>query len=494
MVGPAPADPPTASKKADEPAKQAAEAAKPAPATQTIKKGPLKITLELDGVFEAEAAQEITVRPNEWNPYQPQDWNILTVLHAAPHGAVVRKGDVVLELDAEKLDRAIADVRADLGITALVLQQTEEQVTALEKTTPLDLESGQRAAQLAEEDRTYYFDVERPFTVKSTEFSLKSTKETLEYEQEELRQLEKMYKADDITEETEAIVLKRGRDAVDRAKFAVEAAQVSYDNTMKFALPRRDVTVKETTTRKLLEWERNKVTLPIELQRQRLELEKLRWQRSQAEERLKRMLADRKEATVRSPIDGIVYYGKITRGKPGDSAGVAEVLRAGGVIQPNQIVMTIVQPRPMFVRATVPESELHDMRPNLAGIATPAGYPDLKLPVTLDTTSDVPMSPGVFDARLNVDLKGKTKLLTPGMSCKVKLTPYLKQDALTVPPTAIVADDFDEDKQTVQVLEKDGTTKSRPVTIGRRTDKQVEILKGLNEGDKVVIEPAKGQK
>jgi hypothetical protein len=153
-----------------------------------------------------------------------------------------------------------------------------------------------------------------------------------------------------------------------------------------------------------------------------------------------------------------------------------------------------VQPRPMLVRANVPESELHDMRPNLAGIATPAGYPDMKLPVTLDTTSDIPISPGVFDAKLTVDMKGKTKLLMPGMTCKVKLTPYLKKDAITVPPSVIVADDVDEDKQTVLVLEKDGTTKSRAVTIGRKTDKQVEILTGLSEGDKVVTEPSKVQK
>jgi multidrug efflux pump subunit AcrA (membrane-fusion protein) len=42
------------------------------------------------------------------------------------------------------------------------------------------------------------------------------------------------------------------------------------------------------------------------------------------------------------------------------------------------------------------------------------------------------------------------------------------------------------------VLEKDGTTKSRPVTIGRKTDKQVEIVKGLAEGEQVVTEPKKG--
>jgi HlyD family secretion protein len=107
-------------------------------------------------------------------------------------------------------------------------------------------------------------------------------------------------------------------------------------------------------------------------------------------------------------------------------------------------------------------------------------------------TSDIPIAPGSLEAKLSVDLKEKAKLLMPGMTCKVKLTPYLKQDALTVPPTAVVTDELDEEKQTVEVLEKDGTTKSRPVTIGRKTDKQVEIVQGLSEGEQVVIEPKKG--
>ena len=203
-----------AAEKADEPAKKADEAKKPAaPATQKVKKGLIKITVELDGVLEAENAREIAVRPDEWSS--------LTVLHAAPHGAYVRKGDVVLELDPEKLDRAITDLRKDMEINAISLRQAEEQLKGLEKTTPIDFEAGERAARLVQEDHDYYFDVDRPFTVKSTDFNLKSMKEYLEYEEEELRQLEKMYKADDITEETEAIVLKRGRDSVESRQVLV---------------------------------------------------------------------------------------------------------------------------------------------------------------------------------------------------------------------------------------------------------------------------------
>jgi multidrug efflux pump subunit AcrA (membrane-fusion protein) len=480
----------TAKKAADEAAKKAAEAKKAedakkaAPAAQKVKKGLIKITLELDGVLESENAQEIAVRPDEWSS--------LTVLHAAPHGAYVRKGDVVLELDPEKLDRAITDLRKDMQINALALQQTEQQLSVLEKTTPMDMEAGERAARQAAEDRDYYVNIDRPFTLKSTEFSLKSMKEYLEYEQEELRQLEKMYKADDITEETEAIVLKRGRDSVDRAKFSLESAQISHDHALKYAIPRRDVEVQESTQRRLLDWEKSKVQIPMELNRSRLELDKLRLQRSLTEDRLKHLLSDREQMTIKAPIDGIVYYGKINRGHTSDASALAESLRPRGGIAANQVVMTIVQPRPMCIRANFGEGDLHDMRPNLKGTATPVAFPDLRLPVTVDTTTDIPTGPGSFETKLTVDLTKGAKLLMPGMTCKVKLMAYVKQDALTVPPSAVVTDELDDQKQTVEVLQKDGTTKTRPVTVGRKTDKQVEILKGLSEGEEVVTEPKKG--
>ena len=166
-------------------------------------------------------------------------------LNAAPHGARVRKGDMLLTLETEKIDRAIADLRSELEISELAIRQGRQQLQALERTTPLDLESSQRAARLAEEDRKFFFDVERPFLLEAVEFNLKMAKEWLEYEQEELHQLEKMYKADDITEETEQIVLKRARDAVDtRQVHGASDADRCTTRALKFAIPRRAEEVK----------------------------------------------------------------------------------------------------------------------------------------------------------------------------------------------------------------------------------------------------------
>jgi HlyD family secretion protein len=474
------ADEPAAEKKAEKPAAAA-------PAAHTVAKVPLKITAELDGVIEGETAREIILSPEEWPS--------LTVQSAAAHGATVHEGDVILQMETEKIDRAIADLVAELKISDVSLHQSAEQLQALEKTTAWDLEAGQRAARVAEEDQKYYIEIERPFTLKSAEYTLKANKDALEYAEEELSQLEKMYKADDITEESEEIVLKRGRNALEGAKFAMISAQLTYNHTMKYAIPRRDEQTNESLRRSLLAWEKSKVDLPMALQRQRLEVERLRMQHSQSEGRLKRMQADREAMTIKSPTDGIVFYGRWVNGRPADSNAFADALRPHGTIQGHQlVVMTVVQPRPVHIRATAPESLLADLQIGLKGTAVPTGYPDMKVSAIVDRVSDIPVSPGVFDARLRVELKGKTKGLAPGMTCKVKFVTYLKKDAICVPPSTIINDELDEQKQSVKVLEKDGKTAVRPVTVGRKTDKQVEILSGLSEGEQVLLEPSKEQK
>ena len=70
-------------------------------------------------------------------------------------------------------------------------------------------------------------------TVKSAEFMVKYYNFMLDYEKDELEQLEKMYEADDLTEETEEIVLKRQRNSVEFAEFSLENAKLSRDETLK---------------------------------------------------------------------------------------------------------------------------------------------------------------------------------------------------------------------------------------------------------------------
>jgi HlyD family secretion protein len=459
----------------------AEEAAKPA--TYKVKKSPFRIEVNLDGVFEAQNTAELALRPQEWPAMQ--------VLKAVDHGTPVKQGDLVLQIDTDKLDRAISDLRAELQVNELSMKQAEQQQAALEKTSPLDVEANERSHRMTEEDWKQYVAVDKPLSLKSAELMLQMNKDFVEYQEEELRQLEKMYKADDLMEETEKIVLKRARDNVKRAKFGLERAQAVHDEALKYTLPRFEEKLKDATARTEIDFNRNKITLPLALSKQRLEHEKLKIQRTLSEEKLKKLMADREMMTVKAPIDGILYYGKFVRGKWSTGLAGSDTLRRGAAVLPNDVFMTVVQPRPLAVHFTVPEAQVQNIQPGLQGIIEPAAFNQLKLTGMVQKVSAVPISSGSFDGVLTVAADAQTGAIVPGMACEVKFVPYKKADALTVPPKSVFTEELDPAKQYVYLVGKDGKPEKRPVTIGKRNEKQAEVLQGLAEGDVILTEKPK---
>ena len=468
------------------PAKEEPPATPPAP-TYSVKREPFKIQFDLDGTFESRNMTEIIFHPEEWASF--------TVVQAVEHGARVKKGDVLIEFDSDKIDKAIADLRTEQQIAEVALKMSEDQLATLEKSTPLDLEASQRSQRLAEEDLKNYQDVIRPNAIKEADKYVKFTHQNLDYDREELEQLEKMYKADDLTEETEKIVLKRARDTVERAEFQVEQEELQRDQLLKFRIPRADEQIKETVERRSLAWSKDRVELPLTLDKQRLDAAKLKVQNARSKERLKNLLADQELMKIKAPSDGYVYYGRCQRGKFNEITSLTESLRRGGNAMPHHVLMTIVESRPLMIHSTVSEDRLQYIRNGMDGKASPTGYPDIKLDVTLDEVGKVPISMGSFDLQFSLDLEDQVpKVILPGMACKIKLTPYSKSDALIVPPKLVSTDPLDDEKHFVYLQLKDGKTEKHDVTIGKQNDKQMEILKGLSEGDKILLEPPKDAK
>jgi multidrug resistance efflux pump len=451
------------------------------PATVKVKKGPFHIDVSLDGVFEAQDQAEVVIRP--------QEWPLLQVLKAVDHGTAVKQGDLILALDTEKIDHTVSELRAELQLNELGVKQSEAQLAALEKVAPLDTDANERAQRMAKEDWKLYQDVEKPLSVKFNDYRLKSAQEQLEYAEEEYRQLEKMYKADDLREETEKIVLRRAKNGVDRAKLNMEFAQASYNEAKKLSLPRQEERAKEQTDRALIDVDLTKASIPLAMNKHRLELEKLKLARSQGEEKLGKLISDREAMVVKAPMDGIVYYGRCVRGKW--AAMSHETLRRGSPIQPNDIVMTIVKARPMIIRTTVPESQAQRIHAGQTAYVQPVGFLDGKLTAVVHRVGSVPMGGAGFDCQMTVASDALNEAIMPGMNCELKLIPYKKSDALTVPPKSVFTEDLDPAKQYVYLVSKDGKPQKRAVTLGEKNEKQVEVLDGLAAGDEILQEKPK---
>jgi multidrug efflux pump subunit AcrA (membrane-fusion protein) len=451
-------------------------------ATYKVKKEPFKIEVTLKGTFEAEKMAEVSIRP--------EVWAALEVVKAAEHGQTVKRGDVLVQLDLEKIDEEIAELRLKRAISDLAFKQAEENLKALEASTPVDLKLAERAQKIAHEDLEKFLRADRALSEKSANFMLRSAENYLENQQEELRQLEKMYKADDLTEETEEIVLKRQRRAVEVAEHMVETARASRDDTLKVDLPRRQETLEQAAVKQDLAAAKLKISLPVALSQAQRELEKLKLDRSREEEKLKKLLADRGAMTVKAPVDGVVYYGRFTRGKWSGMEQIAESLRPKGVVMKNAVFMTVVQSRPVFVRSSVSEADVAKLRPGMKGTVQPTAFADVKLEAAVERIDAIPSAADSYEVRLGLRAEPSSVSIVPGMTCTAKIVPYAEKNAIAIPSKALFTDEVDQRQTHVFVIEG-GKPKKRPVTAGKRADDRVEIVRGLAEGDEILLERPK---
>jgi multidrug resistance efflux pump len=466
---------------AAQPGPLAAADAKPAadapakPATHTIAKGALKPKVQLEATFESTAMSPIKVETKAWTD--------LVVLEAAAHGSKVRKGDTLVRFDTEKLVEQIRETEQDAPGGPLALELAVAELANLEQTTPAKLEAAQRGHRIASEDLAYFEKTGRSQRERNSAFNLKSAEQRLEGAREELTQLEKMYKADDLTEETEEIVLKRQRFAVEGAVLGLESSRLFAERDMKVLIPREYETLRAARRDADAALALAEVSLPKTLAKKRLDLEKLRRDQKKADKRLIDLKKDLESLRVTAPIDGLVYYGTCENGKWSGGALVAKSLVPQGKLAANAVFLTVVDPSKLTLRATATEADLQHLRPGLKGTAAAVSAPDRKLAAQIEELSFVPSPGGGYDLRLSFK-KDAAVQLYPGMNAKVALGETGRGEVPLAPKESI----FTEGSRHVVYLPgRDGAKpEKRTVKVGETDGKLVEILEGLADGDKIL--------
>lgn len=461
-------------------------AAKPeAKKRKTLKIEPkrLKIDLALDGTFVASKMEEVTFRPEAWTDYE--------IVEVVEHGRKVRKGETLFKFDSEKLDEALADLELDQRLKELAILKADEEMPRMEKTLKLDFAGAERTNQQAKEDFERYREIERPMMEKTAEFLVKYYDFMLAYEKDELEQLEKMYEADDLTEETEEIVLKRQRNSVEFAEFGLENAKLNRDETLKISLPRYDIRIKEALERSEMAQARAAQALSLDPNRARYELEQLKKARTKSLDRHTKLLADRQLMEIKSPADGTVFYGQSVNGRWSDTATLINKYKPKNNVSAGSVLMTIVETRPVHVTSTVDEGKRPDVSDGeKAKIALPAEDAE-RVAGEVKSISPIPVSTGKFEINFSVTQNEIPDWVVPGMSCKIQMTTYDKKEAIVVPKTAVHDDEDNEDQKYVWLVNPDdeeAKPERRNVKLGKRKDTDVEIIKGLKKGDVISLD------
>ncbi len=449
----------------------------PAPEqVHTVQRGNLVPALELDALFDAAETLEVRLRTEAYS-------GEFVVARAAAHGEAVRKGDVVLAFQAAALQRQIDTSEGDDRLAASSLRKAESDSYLGEKGDSLALDSGQAALRNAESDLKVFDEVEGKQMLRRAELSVKSIEDYVSDQEEELAQLEKMYKSEELTNATAEIVVRR-------AKRSLERLRVSLDMTRETARVVKDVSHPE---------HRRKHVHAVETARQALdalraaqahakvqretELARARAAAERAKDSLEKLRRDLEALAVKAPFDGRVFHGQFLNGLWATADMIGTLLRPGEKLQPGQTLLTVCGARAL-VRADLPEAAYFDVFPDQPAAVVPAALPDLRLEGQVRDRSASSRQRGAapaFEAR--IELKESRPEILPGMRAKVTLTGKELPDAILVPSKALSQSGG---KPTVSIL-KNGKGVPREVVVGKSDGKVTQIRSGLDAGEQIVL-------
>ncbi len=144
----------------------------------------------------------------------------------------------------------------------------------------------------------------------------------------------------------------------------------------------------------------------------------------------------------------------------------------------------------MQVKTSVHESVLDQIRPDLRALIRVDAFPDRVYQGTVKSVAVLPDQGGWFSPdtkvyKTIVTIDEEVEQLKPGMTAVVEIDVDRLTDVLTLPIQAIVQ----VAKHTYCFVDVAGTPERRTVTLGRTNDKFIQVTEGLNEGDRVVLNP-----
>lgn len=176
---------------------------------------------------------------------------------------------------------------------------------------------------------------------------------------------------------------------------------------------------------------------------------------------------------IRSPINGVVTERPLY---PGEMAAAGTPL------------LTIMDISSMIAKAHIPQDQAAALRVSDNGTMS---LPGIEEPIQGKVTVISPaLDPNSTTVEVWFEAKNPKHELKPGTSVHLSLTARTLKDALVVPASAILT--APDGSTTVMLAGPDGLAHRQGVKVGIRNGDDVQVVEGVNEGDKVISTGAYG--
>jgi len=132
------------------------------------------------------------------------------------------------------------------------------------------------------------------------------------------------------------------------------------------------------------------------------------------------------------------------------------------------------------VKVNVSDQDLRFVRPGARGVVAVSAFPDETFSGSVSRVTPM-LDQMSRTATAELVVENRSRLLVPGMACAVRLVLERREAVVALPLTAL----FNDGSMRIAVL--DGTTaRFRPIELGLIGDRAVEVVSGIQSGEKVI--------
>ncbi len=437
----------------------------------TVKHADLDLTVESTAVFESADPFEVRIHPRRYA-------GDLLVVSAVPPGQKVAKGDLLLQIDPAQMEIALTTARSELAVAKVNQTAAEAMVDLGRKSDELAMAEAKRSAQKAVDELAWFEKIGADQWKQTAQLDAKMANASTEDQSDELTELRKMYKSEELTNATADIVVKRAVRNLELAKVNGQIKEVTAAKVLQLDVDdyhdrlRRDVSAHDEANAELeLRQKQGAVSRDAAVTAARIAT-------TDAETKLAELQADAQQLTIHSPMDGIAVYGEFANRVWNPLT--PRQLSAGEKVAAGQVLITVYQPGVMRARLQASEGNLPLLPPGTKVKLSPIALPGVSYEGTCGAALPAAgSSAGTQSFDILLDLPPVDAQIIPGFkstaSAKVTL-----HNVLVVPATAII-------DGKVRVRRTDASEQSTEVIAGRSNGKFTQILSGLADGQQILL-------
>ncbi|MBN2456194.1 MAG: hypothetical protein JXB29_06640 [Sedimentisphaerales bacterium] len=443
--------------------------------TYQVKRGPLTISFVESGTIKAR--DQIIIK----NEVEGRT----SIISLIPEGIRVKKGDLLVELDAssledQKIDQEIRVQNAEASYIGL-----KENLAVVENQAKSDVDLATLKYEFAKQDMDKYIQGEYPYQLDKADAEITLAKQELVQATETLQWSNQLFKEKYISQ-TE---LQKDELAEKKKALDVQLAQKSKELLAEYTYKRDLAQLKSDVSQAEMALERTQRKARADVIQAQADLKAKEAEFLRQKDKLQKIEDQIKKTKIYAPADGLAIYA--TSARRGGFRSSVEPLDEGREVREREELIYLPIGNLSKAEITIHESNLEKTQIGLPAIITVDALLGNTFYGTVEQIAPLPdaqsmwMNPDlkVYNSEIYID--GNNEILRTGMSCQAEIIIQQYKDAIYVPMQAVIR----VGKEPTVFVQAGDSSEPRKVKTGLDNNKMIHILDGLDEGDVVLLNP-----